>query len=400
MSEVAFDLRRLAVPAYGPSVLFGAAEGALLPVIPVEAASRGAGVALAALIAMLLEFGSLLSNLPAARFTEQLGERRALVSASALAASGALLALVPNIIALIAGVVAIGMASSVFLLARMKYLTEAVPVTHRARALSLLGGSQRIGVFMGPLLGTLLIGPFGVRATWWLAVGCLAGAAWCATRMSDLEPRVAAASATRVTTRGVTATHRRVFLTVGVGILLVQAVRATRQVVVPLWCTHVGLDARATSPVYAVSAGIELFVFYPAGLVMDRRGRAAVAVPSMVVMASSLAVMPVAHTFWPVIVTACLLGFGNGIGSGMVMTLGADFSPDVGRAAFLGVWRQLGDTGATFGPRALSGGHRCRRPPRCGRAQRRSGFHGGGDARLLARPADAQGMGGRSSTVK
>lgn len=75
----------------------------------------------------------------------------------------------------------------------------------------------------------------------------------------------------------------------------------------------------------------------------------------MVVMASSLAVMPVAHTFWPVIVTACLLGFGNGIGSGMVMTLGADFSPDVGRAAFLGVWRQLGDTGATFGPLALSG---------------------------------------------
>lgn len=355
MSELGFDLRRLAVPAYGPSVLFGAAEGALLPIIPVEATSRGAGVALAALIAMLLEFGSLLSNLPAARFTEQMGERRALVSASALAAGGALLALAPNVLALVAGVLVIGMASSVFLLARMKYLTEAVPATHRARALSLLGGSSRIGVFIGPMLGTLLIGAFGVRAAWLLAVGCLAAAAWCATRMRDLEPSPSAASATRVTTRGVASTHRRVFFTVGLGVLLVQAVRATRQVVVPLWCTHVGLDACTTSLVYAVSAGTELLVFYPAGSVMDKRGRAAVAVPSMVIMALSLAAMPLAHTFWPVLVAACALGFGNGIGSGMVMTLGADFSPDVGRAAFLGVWRQLGDTGATLGPLVLSG---------------------------------------------
>ena len=39
----------------------------------------------------------------------------------------------------------------------------------------------------------------------------------------------------------------------------------------------------------------------------------------------------------------------------MVMTLGADFSPDVGRAPFLGLWRQLSDTGSTIGPLALSG---------------------------------------------
>lgn len=354
MSDLGFDLRRLAVPAYGPSVLFGAAEGALLPIIPAEATNRGAGVALAALIAMMLELGSLVANLPAARVTESLGERRALVGASALAALGCVIALVSNVICLVVGVIVIGMASAVFLLARMKYLTEAVPITHRARALSLLGGSSRVGVFIGPMVGSVLIGAFGVRAAWALAIICLALAAWCATRMQDLEP-ASASGAKRVTTRGVATSHRRVFLTVGLGILFVQAVRSTRQVVVPLWCTHIGLDARTASLVYALSAGIEMLVFYPAGRVMDTRGRAAVAVPSMLFMAAALAVMPLAHTFWPVAVVACVLGFGNGIGSGMVMTLGADFSPDAGRAAFLGVWRQLGDTGATVGPLALSG---------------------------------------------
>jgi hypothetical protein len=43
-------------------------------------------------------------------------------------------------------------------------------------------------------------------------------------------------------------------------------------------------------------------------------------------------------------------GLGNGLGSGIVMTLGADFSPAVGRGEFLGVWRLIGDIGTSAGP--------------------------------------------------
>jgi hypothetical protein len=49
-----------------------------------------------------------------------------------------------------------------------------------------------------------------------------------------------------------------------------------------------------------------------------------------------------------------VIGFGNGIGSGMIMTLGADYSPIVGRAHFLGLWRLMADIGATGGPALLS----------------------------------------------
>jgi hypothetical protein len=52
--------------------------------------------------------------------------------------------------------------------------------------------------------------------------------------------------------------------------------------------------------------------------------------------------------------TAMIMGFGNGIGSGIVMTLSADISPAVGRPTFLGIWRELADAGSGVGPVILS----------------------------------------------
>jgi MFS family permease len=48
------------------------------------------------------------------------------------------------------------------------------------------------------------------------------------------------------------------------------------------------------------------------------------------------------------------MGFGNGIGSGIVNTLAADTSPAIGRPTFLGIWRELADAGSGVGPVILS----------------------------------------------
>ena len=47
---------------------------------------------------------------------------------------------------------------------------------------------------------------------------------------------------------------------------------------------------------------------------------------------------------------ASLIGFGNGLGSGTMMTLGADLAPRGARGEFLGIWRLIGDAGFTGGP--------------------------------------------------
>src|SRR5699024_6835382 len=60
----------------------------------------------------------------------------------------------------------VGLASAVFGLARHAYLTEAVAAHFRARALSTLGGTFRIGLFIGPFAGAVLVEQFSIGATY------------------------------------------------------------------------------------------------------------------------------------------------------------------------------------------------------------------------------------------
>jgi MFS family permease len=148
--------------------------------------------------------------------------------------------------------------------------------------------------------------------------------------------------------------RRHVFVTLGVGVMLVSAVRATRQAVIPLWADHLALAPSVASLIYGLAGGIDMLVFYPAGKLMDRKGRRWVAVPSMVIMGVALLLTPLTQGATTLLLAAALIGFGNGIGSGMVMTLGADHSPRAGRAHFLGLWRLMSDIGSSCGPALLS----------------------------------------------
>lgn len=354
-SGAGFDLRRIAVAAYGPSLLFGLAEGAILPVVTLTARSLGASVPVAALMVMLTYVSSLVCNVPASVITHRVGERKAIVAAALLGAvAGGICWGASQLWHLVAGVLVFGAAASVFMLARQKYLTEAVPIAYRARALSTLGGVMRIGVFAGPFLGAAAIGVWGLPAAYLVCSVGLLLAGVLAMTLPDLEGS-ASAGQSRVTVAHVLHEHARVFLTVGLGVLLIAAVRASRQAVIPLWAERLGLSPQQASVIYGISGGIDMLVFYPAGKLMDVRGRRWVAIPSMIVMAVSLLAIPLTHNPIAFTIVCCVLGFGNGIGAGMVMTLGADFSPDVGRAQFLGIWRELSDLGAVGGPALLSG---------------------------------------------
>jgi len=357
----AFTLRRIAVPAFGPSFLFGLGEGAILPVIALTVRQLGGSVALAALMVTLIGIGSLVTNIPASLITTRYGERWALVGAALWAALAMVLCVVaPNLWAFGLGVFMIGMAGAVFGLARLSYLTETVPFHFRARALSTLGGVMRIGLFVGPFVAAAMIHAMGIGGAYWAGAGALVAAALVALRMPELPTPVPApttadeAVAAPATLRSIGVDHARIFLTVGIGALLVSAVRASRQAVIPLWAEGIGLDAATTSLIYGLASGIDMLVFYPAGKVMDRKGRAWVAVPSMLIMGAALIATPFTHGVLTLLVASLVLGFGNGIGSGMIMTLGADHSPVAGRAHFLGLWRLMSDLGSTGGPALLS----------------------------------------------
>jgi MFS family permease len=74
----------------------------------------------------------------------------------------------------------------------------------------------------------------------------------------------------------------------------------------------------------------------------------------VIIMGISFVLMPLTHEALTLAFTAMIMGFGNGIGSGIVMTLAADISPEAGRPTFLGIWRELADAGSGVGPVILS----------------------------------------------
>ncbi|WP_024367615.1 MFS transporter [Arthrobacter sp. TB 26] len=358
-----FSLRSIAVPAFGPALLFSIGEGAILPVVALSARDLGASVAVAALVVTLIGLGSWFFNLPASLITLKFGERWAIVGAAAAStvalAAAALAPLVPGGLWLLAAaMLVVGMAASVFSLARQKYLTEAVPVILRARALSTLGGVNRIGIFIGPFIGAAAMQFAGITGAYWVGVVAMAAAAGLSVTIPDLVAKPAADDGVPVpqaTLRSVAVSHAGVFLSVGMGVLLLSALRASRQVVIPLWAEHLGMDATQASLIYGLSGAIDMLVFYPAGKLMDRKGRQWVAIPSTLIMGTAMLLIPLSTGFVGLLLAALLIGFGNGISSGLNMTLGADFSPDNGRGQFLGIWRFMADAGATGGPVLLSG---------------------------------------------
>jgi MFS family permease len=60
------------------------------------------------------------------------------------------------------------------------------------------------------------------------------------------------------------------------------------------------------------------------------------------------------HTFVDLTLVAMAMSFGNGIGSGIIQTIGADAAPIDGRRRFLGIWRVFSDGGTGIGPVIVS----------------------------------------------
>ena len=126
--------------------------------------------------------------------------------------------------------------------------------------------------------------------------------------------------------------------------------RAVRQLLIPLFGVIVGLDAAAIGLIYALSAAVDMSMFYPVGIAMDRWGRKWTGIPSMLVFVIGFVTLPLSQGFYSLLFSGALLGFANGLSVGLVQIIGMDLSPPDARGEFLGVWRLISDAGWAAGP--------------------------------------------------
>ena len=365
-------LVRFAPMIYGPTLLFALGEGAVIPLIPVIANRLGADVALAALIAAALVVGQLCGNIPAGWAVARFGERLTMGVAGIVILGGLLGVVFAGSLAVFAAAVfLIGFCTASFALARHSFMTTRVPLAFRARALSLLGGTFRLGMFVGPFVSAALLGIFGDESASiaFFAI-CQVATILLVLLGPDPERAIAAPAAASTTGDGGDAEDtgepvtgaiplveragvfrtmwrfRGVLSRLGLAAASLSAVRSARQVVLPLWGVSLGLDASAIAVVVGVSG------------VMDRFGRLWAALPAMVLMGAGFLALSVPHdvgdaAMWYAMFAA-VLGVGNGLSSGILLTLGADLAPPADPAAFLGSWRTLTDGGGAIAPLILS----------------------------------------------
>jgi MFS family permease len=343
------------LPVFTPSLLFGIAEGGLLPIIPASAQALGASLPTAGIILGLVMIGTLFADIPAARLINILGERKAMMSAAAVASLGILLAsLATSLWVLGLGVFILGASVAVFGLARHSYLTEVVPYSHRARALSILGGVFRAGHFIGPLIGAALIILIDLQAVYWNAVVFCALAALILIfikpdRMPD-TPATVPGGTWKVAKR-----ESKKLATLGVTSAIIGGLRTARLVGLPLWALSIGLPPATIALYMGIAGALDLALSYSSGQIMDRFGRRWSAIPTLLGLSLTFSLLTLATDETTFLAVALLMSLANGVGSGIILVIGADLAPEGERNEFLASYRLLVDSGVAAAPLIISG---------------------------------------------
>ena len=297
-----------------------------------------------------------------------------------------------------------GLGLGTFQVARSSWMKESVPQSLRGRANSFIGGSARIANVIGPALGGAIMTASGghmVFLTQTLlgigVVGLLSmlvprpptssapaelqesreqGVQWTATSAANPEQQPPTALQQQQQRRAQDAARLQSTFFVGeetsaaagnrrvggcppwartllavapVGFAFVLA-RAVRQLLIPLKADALALGANGAGYVTAASFAFDSAAFPLSGVLMDRYGRRAAGVPALGLMALGLAFLGGAHGVAPLLLAAALLGVGNGLSAGFVLTIGQDAAPAVGKSTFIGVFKVCTDSALFLGP--------------------------------------------------
>jgi MFS family permease len=347
----------LILPLYLPALLTAFTEGVANPTLPLYARELGAAYAAVGLILAGRPLGMLLAALPGGMILRTVGQKRSMIGgliATSLAylamftANGVATALLYQLVA--------GIGIAIYGIARHSYIATHVSVTTRGRAVALFGGINRIGIFVGPTVGGLIASAYGLHMPFALMSGVsglalLAVWLWVPADTPEKRPNDERFSDYVRQLVGTMVTPGPILTTAGLGQLMAQAVRATRRAIIPLYASEVlGLDIATVGLLDSIGSAIDMTMFYPAGMIMDRLGRKFAVVPSFFFQGLGVALIPLTTGFGSLTAVACLIGLANGLSSGTMLTIGADLAPKEERSEFLALWRLIGDMGGTVGP--------------------------------------------------
>ncbi len=345
-------LRSLIPGVYAPWTAVALGLGILLVALPLYLLEVGLSFTATSVVLAAAGFGSFAGAIPSGGAIARFGEGRTIAISLVLAAVAiGLTATSSNPIALTTLQLAVGAAATAMRLASLTTITRSVPARGRGRANSMMGGIRRFGSFVGPLTGGVLVDQIGFNATFLIAAAVTAtgllplARAARRTSASDIVPERHAVGLLRALRQ-----HRRILLLSASGPFLIMAARRGRSVLLPLVAAALEVSPTAVGAIVAIGMGADLMLFPVAGWIMDRFGRLRAIGPAFILMAIGLFVLGVVETATGVVIAGALIGVGNGLSSGTMMTLASDLAPRESPSQFIAGFSAVQDGGQMVGP--------------------------------------------------
>jgi MFS family permease len=334
----------------GVVLAVGIASFMRAPLLPEIGRDLHVGAADLAFLTTAFAIGRLAMDLPAGRLAD--GRPPALVLAATglgVAISAALLGTADAFAVALAGMFFLGVASSLTNTTGMTLFATSAPAERRGAAMAAFSMALMTGQTLGPAVGGIVAGIAGWRAAQGVAAAIGIGVlVTCLLVATDSPPRVVARPEASDGGDGLSQLQAAILASVPFAVFF--TLGALPQTLLPIIGSG-DLDLSATAIGVALGAGgIVRFAGSAAtGRLSDRVSRKAALVPSLVVMAASVAILAPPPTVATWLVTILLLSIASS-GIAVAATIIADQVPagTVGRR--LGAFRFTGDLGLLAGP--------------------------------------------------
>ena len=292
---------RLILAVYLPVLIYSTCQSLLVPVLPLFAKELEISYGLIGLVVAGESVGMLLGDVPAGMMLRVFGKKFGMVLGLAISTLSTLslfwLDIVPIIILL--RIVA-GFGIALFNIAIHAYIAEAVASSNRGRSLALWGGTVRVGRLVGPVVGGIIAADYGLRTPFFVyGVACATAVFVVAVFAQSLRKSSKVQSIPGKSNGyhliSTLKNNYRTLATAGSGFLFAQMVRAGRVILIPLYASDIlGLDVDIIGYIVSISAVLDLSLFYPAGLIMDRLGRKFASVPCFALQGLGMMLVPLA----------------------------------------------------------------------------------------------------------
>lgn len=341
----------LILSVYIPSLITALVNTAILILLPLYMLHLGYSVATASFIVALRGLGLLCFDVPAGLIANRIGDKATLLLGTIiLVSSSGLLAISQSLGAIALATMFLGASTSLVTIGRLSYITDSTTINERGRVIAAWASMFRVGTLLGPLLFSML----AQYTSYQFVFGAMTALMLTALILIAVHVNnIVAHHRKKAPISGmvkIARDYRQIFLTAGTAGMIMMMLRAARYLLFPIVGHSIGLSVANIGLLVSLSAVVDILMSYPAGIVMDRMGRKWTAVPGIFVMSISMLLLPFMESATGMLIFAIVSGVGNGITSGVLLTIAADLAPDAARNHFMGLWRMQLDVGHFVAP--------------------------------------------------